>query len=224
MAIVIVDDDENVRALTRRMLEGAGMDVLGEAADGAEALALVSALKPALVVMDGRMPVMDGTTATRRLLELHPDVAVIAHTSDPKLGDDMSEAGASGVVLKGSQASLVRVVRASLTQVSGGGRRADEKSTIGAVRLRAALLRYAEFHPEAFLSEDVAGEENEGWWLNDGSLAFRLTAIHRVAVKEGLGEWMELLLELRQRGEIVGGEAGVTRTINGVLVVVLSPL
>ena len=226
MAIVIVDDNVQARESTRRLLESAGIEVLGEASNGAEALALIEFLKPTVVVMDGQMPVMDGATAIRHLRDMHPNLTVIAHTADPSLADKMSAAGAAGVVLKGSPKELLEVVRSTLPQKGGGRLKTVGKSTTGAARLRAALFRYADFHPESFPPESVPAHDNEGWRLEDGSLAVRLTAIPRIVAEEGLGDWMAHLLELRQRGEIVADpkEDGVARTINGARAVVFGPV
>jgi DNA-binding NarL/FixJ family response regulator len=79
-----------------------GMDVVGEAADGAEAIAAVAELEPDVVVMDVRMPVMDGVEATAQITARHPDVRVLILTTF-----DLDEyafaalrAGASGFLLK----------------------------------------------------------------------------------------------------------------------------
>lgn len=72
MGIVIVDDESTVRKAARRLLEAAGVSVLGEASNGGEALAMVEMLNPAAVLMDDRMPVMDGVIATRYLKAMHP--------------------------------------------------------------------------------------------------------------------------------------------------------
>ena len=94
--------------------------MVGEAADGAEALELVAALAPDVVLMDLRMPVLDGIAATRRLRVEHPDVRVLALTTFD--GDDevfaALRAGAVGYLLK--DASSARLVEAVLR---GGPRR-----------------------------------------------------------------------------------------------------
>lgn len=222
MAIVIVDDEVKIRESTRRLLEKAGMEVLGEAANGAEALALVASVKPVVVIMDGSMPLMDGATATRYLREMHPNLAVIAHTADPHLGEQMSKAGASEVVLKGSGAELLEAIRSAVPSASHGLLGGGPQSRLwGATQLRGALFRHARLHAEAFPPESVPGDDNDGWWLSDGSLAVRLTAIPRIAVKEGLNAWMRHLLELRDIGQIAADETGVTQIIDGTLVVVL---
>ncbi|HEX4432474.1 MAG TPA: response regulator transcription factor [Frankiaceae bacterium] len=97
-------DDQSLLRMGFRMVLGAheGMDVVGEAADGAEAIAAVAELKPDVVVMDVRMPVMDGVEATAQITVQHPDVRVLILTTF-----DLDEyafaalrAGASGFLLK----------------------------------------------------------------------------------------------------------------------------
>jgi DNA-binding NarL/FixJ family response regulator len=101
---VLLVDDQPLLRMGFRMVLGAheGMDVVGEAADGAEAIAAVAELKPDVVVMDVRMPVMDGVEATAQITVQHPDVRVLILTTF-----DLDEyafaalrAGASGFLLK----------------------------------------------------------------------------------------------------------------------------
>ena len=65
--MLIVDDHPGFRDLARKLLEGAGYDVVGEAADGASALAAVARLKPSVVLLDVQLPDVDGFDVTRQL-------------------------------------------------------------------------------------------------------------------------------------------------------------
>lgn len=71
--VLVVDDSGFFRRRVKAMLEGdPRLEVVGEAADGAEAVALASKLRPDVITMDIEMPVMDGITATRRIMQLSP--------------------------------------------------------------------------------------------------------------------------------------------------------
>ena len=80
--IVVVDDHPVVRQGLRAALRVLpGLDLAGEAADGREAVALVSTVQPDIVLMDLVLPVMDGITATRAIKRSHPNVRVLALTT-----------------------------------------------------------------------------------------------------------------------------------------------
>ena len=66
-SVVIADDQDLIRSGLRMVLEARGIDVIGEARDGREAVAVVSSLHPDVVLMDIRMPVLDGIAATREI-------------------------------------------------------------------------------------------------------------------------------------------------------------
>lgn len=103
--IVVVDDHELVRTGMRQVLDADDqLEVVGEAADGLQALAAVDVHRPDLVVMDLQMPGIGGMEATRRILQAHPETAVLVVTM---FDDDDSvfaavRAGARGYVLKGA--------------------------------------------------------------------------------------------------------------------------
>ena len=108
--ILIVDDHAVVRQGLRMFL---GLDpqleVVGEAANGAQALELAQALQPDVVLMDLLMPVMDGIAATQALRAALPDVEVIALTSvleDGKVAEAI-RAGAIGYLLKDTEADAL---------------------------------------------------------------------------------------------------------------------
>ncbi|WP_412541302.1 response regulator transcription factor [Longispora sp. K20-0274] len=100
--VVIADDQELVRAGFRLILTARGIDVVGEAADGVEAVAVASRLRPDVVLLDIRMPNMDGLEAARRILAQLPDCRIIMLTTFDldKYVYAALAAGASGFLLK----------------------------------------------------------------------------------------------------------------------------
>jgi DNA-binding NarL/FixJ family response regulator len=131
--VLLVDDDALVRAGLTMMLDGAnGIEVVGEAADGAEVPAAVDAHAPDVVLMDLRMPRTDGITATRRLRARPnaPEVIVLTtfDADENVLGG--LRAGASGFLLKDSPpARIVEAIRRPGSwRRSAGSRRAIPSS------------------------------------------------------------------------------------------------
>jgi len=119
--VLLVDDQDLVRAGLRGILRPQfGFEIVGECADGSEVLDEVVCRAPDVVVMDVRMPVLDGVAATRALRAEHPSLPVLALTTfdDDEALAGMLRAGAAGFVLKGIPAEdLHRAVQA----VAGGG-------------------------------------------------------------------------------------------------------
>jgi two-component system, NarL family, response regulator LiaR len=113
--IVIVDDHRMVRnGLRTFLLAHDDLELVGEAADGQEALAVVARARPDVVLMDLQMPRMDGATATRALLARDPSLCVVALTSfkDEAMVTQALEAGARGYLLKDIDANeLAKAIR-----------------------------------------------------------------------------------------------------------------
>jgi len=118
--VLLVDDQPLFREALGVLLGArAGIEVVGEAGDGADALRQVAALAPDVVLMDLRMPVLDGIAATRRLRAEHPGVRVLALTTFD--GDEevfaALRAGALGYLLKDTSGE--RLVEAVLAAARG---------------------------------------------------------------------------------------------------------
>jgi len=115
LRVVVADDQELVRAGFCVILEAAGFSVAGEAADGAAAVALAASERPDVVLMDIRMPVMDGLEATRLITAAGPGAPKVVILTTFDLDDYVYEAlrsGASGFLLKDApRADLVAAVR-----------------------------------------------------------------------------------------------------------------
>ena len=116
LRLLVVDDHPVVRAgLVAMLSEEADFDVVGEAADGAEAVARASELQPDVVLMDLRMPVMDGAEATSRLRAAGGPPVLVLTTYDTDADIVRAvEAGATGYLLKDAPRSvLADAVRAA---------------------------------------------------------------------------------------------------------------
>jgi DNA-binding NarL/FixJ family response regulator len=79
--VLIVDDHPGFRAFARELLEAEGLEVVGEAADGASAISAARALAPELVLLDVALPDMDGFTVCEALLDDGPGPAVVLTSS-----------------------------------------------------------------------------------------------------------------------------------------------
>jgi DNA-binding NarL/FixJ family response regulator len=117
VTVLLADDQQLMRTALRTCLrEDADLAVIGEAADGAEAVRLAERLRPDVVVMDVRMPILDGIEATRRIVALggNPPVRVLVMTTfdlDEYIIDSV-RAGASGFLLKDATPDeLVHAIR-----------------------------------------------------------------------------------------------------------------
>jgi DNA-binding NarL/FixJ family response regulator len=155
--VLLVDDQELVRTGLRGILRTEfGFDVVGECGDGSEVTAAVDALAPDVVLMDVRMPVVDGVRATRELRgrDGSPPVLALTTFDDDEVLAGVLRAGASGFILKGVPAEdLQRAVRV----VADGGAWLDPAVTgrVLAIYRSAAPVRTGrDSGPDALTSRE----------------------------------------------------------------------
>jgi DNA-binding NarL/FixJ family response regulator len=141
--VMLADDQELLRTGFRLILEAEpDINVIAEAVDGADAVRIATRERPDVVLMDIRMPIMDGVTATRKLTALSTDIRVLILTTfdlDEYVMDAL-RAGAAGFLLKDVRAAdLVQAVR---VVAAGDG-------VVAPTVTRRLLERFAQLPPEA---------------------------------------------------------------------------
>ncbi len=127
--VLVVDDNSDVRALYRRIFRDDHEVILvGEAANGREAVDMIDETIPDVVVMDVQMPVLDGVGATRAIKERWPQIAVLGCTAsdDRSLTRAMTDAGASAYIDKSKASTLLLPLLKSLAAIAGRARSARE--------------------------------------------------------------------------------------------------
>jgi len=139
--ILLADDHALLREGLKKSFESAGDHVVGEAANGEEAVTLARALQPEVVLMDLSMPVMDGIEATRRIRQEVPStrVAVLTMHDDIDKTRDAISAGASAYLSKGTSFAEVRD---TVLRVAQG-------DTVLSPAVAGAMLSTAQDAPEA---------------------------------------------------------------------------
>jgi DNA-binding NarL/FixJ family response regulator len=212
--VVLADDHALVREATAELLERAGgIHVLGQAADGLEALRLVGALRPDVLLLDLAMPGLDGLEVTRRARELSPDTAIVAltaHEEQPYVLA-MLEAGATGYLSKASRGQeVVQAVRAAAAGES------VFSGAIGAQLTRRALLGGSRSHVDLTPRElDVLRAAARG--LGNKQIGQELgmsprtvqTHLTRVFGKLGVASRTEAVLLALREGLLLDTERGV---------------
>jgi signal transduction histidine kinase len=119
--VLLVDDNDGFRESLAALLDTDEMTVVGQAPNGGDALAMIDGLAPDVVLMDVRMPGMDGIETTRAIKARFPDLGIVALTGseDQRAVRDMLVAGATGYVLKDSDGD--EILHAVRQAVTGGG-------------------------------------------------------------------------------------------------------
>lgn len=187
LKIIIVDDDALIRDSLTLILEmEADFQVVGTAANGQEAVALCGSTQPDLVLMDVRMPVMDGVLGTRRIREQYPDTKVVILTTfkDEAYIKEALKHGASGYILKSQPAeSIVETLRAvargntvlesqvasSLTQMIREGKKMTQED----LQLTDREMAVLEMIAEGLSNREIA----EKLYLSDGTVRNYITVL-----------------------------------------------
>ncbi len=152
LRIVIADDQASVREGLVLLLGGLpDVEVVGAAADGQQALELVSEHNPDAILLDLHMPVLDGIGATRRLVAEHPDVAIVVLTTfaDDSSVLDALQAGARSYLTKDADRTLI----AQALHAAAGG------LTVIDPRAHATLLVAAATAPKPQLADPSPGPD-----------------------------------------------------------------
>ncbi|MBV9680998.1 MAG: response regulator transcription factor [Solirubrobacterales bacterium] len=157
--VLVVDDHDLFRAGLSSLLSAQpGIEVVAQASGGRMGVRLAGELQPDVVLMDVRMPDLEGPEATRKILERHPATRIVALTvvSDEADVEAVVEAGASGFLTKDTPIdSLVLAVRAAANGVAWLSPRAAEV-VLGRVRRDGA-----DGKPDASLVDDLSARERE---------------------------------------------------------------
>jgi DNA-binding NarL/FixJ family response regulator len=156
--VIIADDHHLVRQGIRALLERANdIEVIGEAADGQEAVDLAETLKPEVVVMDISMPRMDGAQAAERILALDSptEIVILSMHSDTILAQQLLRRGVKGYLLKESMAEELPLAIRSASQ----GRRYLSPAISDSVLM--ALMTPREGKPPESAAEILTPRERE---------------------------------------------------------------
>jgi DNA-binding NarL/FixJ family response regulator len=185
ITVLLVDDHALVRRGFRRMLDDdETLEVVGEASNGAEAVKLSAKLQPQVIVMDCQLPEMNGIEATRKILQAHPQTAILMlsmHSEDTLVRQAL-DAGARGYVLKNAMdldlASAIKNIAAGNSVIDKQLQRAE---TLKGERDTALTARELEV-----LQYIVAGKSNKEI-ASDLNLSVNTISVHRANIMERLG-------------------------------------
>jgi DNA-binding NarL/FixJ family response regulator len=200
ITVLLADDHHLVRRGFRRLLEDdSRIEVVGEAADGEEAVKLALELRPQVVVMDAAMPGMSGMAATRLIRSASPDTRILMlsmHSEETVVRQAM-DAGASGYILK----NVVDLdLAAAIVRVAAGERVVDQSLVRPALagernRLTARELEVLQLICDGLSNRDIAAKLK---------VSANTVAVHRANIMNALGvhKTAELVVYALQHGPV----------------------
>jgi len=185
ISVLLVDDHALVRRGFRRILDDdESLEVVGEASSGIEAVRLAGKLRPQVIVMDCALPEMNGLEATKKILQSHPETAILMlsmHSEDTLVRQAL-DAGARGYVLKNAMeldlASAIKSVAAGKSVIDPQVARAE---SLKGERHAALTSRELEI-----LQHIVAGKSNKEI-AADLDLSVNTVSVHRANIMDRLG-------------------------------------
>jgi DNA-binding NarL/FixJ family response regulator len=185
ITVLLVDDHAIVRRGFRRMLDDdETLEVVGEASTGVEAVRLAEKLRPQVIVMDCALPEMTGLEATRKILQSHPETAILMlsmHSEDTLVRQAL-DAGARGYVLKNAMdLDLARAIKSVAAGKSVIDPRVQRTETLKGERDAALTERELEV-----LQHIVAGKSNKEI-ASELDLSVNTISVHRANIMERLG-------------------------------------
>jgi response regulator NasT len=195
-SIVVVDDDPIIRLDIREMLEDAGYRVTGEASNGQDAVEIVSQLRPDLVVMDVKMPKMNGIKAARIIRKMFPiDTAILLLTaySERELVRDARDAGVTAYLVKPvSESDLIPAVEIALSQQE---KLASMQQDLDALRQKMEDRKRIEKAKGLIMQELSLDEEQAYNRMRAVSMAERIPLAQLAAqiLSDGVQQWSEKL-------------------------------
>ncbi|MFD5320180.1 response regulator [Streptomyces sp. NPDC127098] len=218
--VLVADDQALLRAALVTLLNAApGLEVVGEAADGVQAVELAAELRPDVITMDIRMPVLDGVTATRRILSAAgddaPRVLMLTTFDLPEYVYTALGEGAAGFLLKDTPPD--RIVAAVHTVAAGDMLIAPDIT-------RDLVETYARHHrsiaradrPDTLTNRETEVLRLVGKGLSNGEIARQLvlsestvkTHVKRLMGKLGLASRAQAVVVAYETGLVTPGEAG----------------
>lgn len=185
ISVLLVDDHALVRRGFRRLLEDEpDIVVVGEASDGEEAVRLAQKLRPKVTVMDCALPGISGLVATRRILEIAPEIAVLMLSMHPEetLVRQALDAGARGYILKNAVdlelGTAIRKVLAGEIVLDSQLSRPSVLKGERSYALTARELEILQLIVDGKSNKEIAGQLN---------LSANTVAVHRANMMDALG-------------------------------------
>ena len=172
--VVIAEDEALIRLDLKEMLQEEGYEVAGEAADGKKAVELASALKPDLVILDVKMPVLDGISAAEQIAaqQIAP-VVILTAFSQRELVERARDAGAMAYLVKPfTKADLVPAIEIAVSrfqEISALG------TEVGTLRERLEVRKVLDRAKGRLQSESGLSEPEAFRWIQKTSMDRRLT-------------------------------------------------